>query len=94
LNFAQQFINLKVAQTFMPYAAFKQVQQDVKYVYEYLALDEQQRNVLYGTLMETIKPTLKQLISTGEKILIDEVTQMGLIESCIVKMGAMRGALG
>jgi phosphoenolpyruvate carboxylase len=94
LNFAQQFINLKVAQTFMPYAAFKQVQQDVKFVYEYIALEEQQRNVLYWTLMETIKPTLKQLISTGEKILIDEVTQMGLIESCIVKMGAMRGALG
>jgi hypothetical protein len=66
----------------------------VKFVYEYIALEEQQRNVLYWTLIETIKPTLKQLISTGEKILIDEVTQMGLRESCIVKMGAMRGALG
>jgi hypothetical protein len=52
----------------VPYAAFKQVQQDVKFVYEYIALEERQRNVLYWTLMETIKPTLKQLLSTGEKI--------------------------
>jgi len=94
LNFSQQFLNLKVARDFMPYTAFKQVQQDVKYVYEYLALDERQQNVTYRTLMETIKPTLKQLISTGERMLIDEVTQMGLIESCIVKLGTMRGALG
>lgn len=94
LNFSQQFLNLKVARDFMPYTAFKQVQQDVKYVYEYLALNERQQNVTYCTLMETIKPTLKQLISTGERMLIDEVTQMGLIESCILKLGTMRGALG
>lgn len=50
--------------------------------------------MFYIGLMETIKPTLRQLISTGEKILIDEVTQMGLIESCIVKMGALRRTLG
>ena len=94
LNFSQQFLNLEVARDFMPYTAFKQVQQDVKYVFEYLALNEREQNVTYCTLMETIKPTLKQLISTGERMLIDEVTQMGLIESCILKLGTIRGALG
>jgi phosphoenolpyruvate carboxylase len=93
LNFAQQFINLNMAKDFISYPAFKQVSQDVKYVYEFLTLNEERQNPLYWTLMETIRPSLKQITSRDKRV-IDEVTQMGLIESCIFKMSTIRGHSG
>ena len=94
LAFAKRFANLDVARSFIPYAAFKQVSQDVHYVNEYLTIDERPPDVLYETLMETLKPSLKQFISSEQKMLVDEVTQFGLIESCLLKMSQIRGALG
>ncbi|MGP8012453.1 MAG: hypothetical protein ACLPI9_08275 [Halobacteriota archaeon] len=44
--------------------------------------------------METLKPSLSQFVSSGHKMLVDEVTQIGLIESCLLKMSKIRGALG
>ena len=83
-----------MAKDFIPPAAFRQVSQDVKYLAEYLELGKKAPDLLYVTLMETLKPSLSQLVSSGHKMLVDEVTQIGLIESCLLKMSKIRGALG
>jgi hypothetical protein len=40
------------------------------------------------------KTVVSQFVSSGHKMLVDEVTQIGLIESCLLKMSKIRGALG
>jgi len=94
LRFANRFVNLDIAKKFIPYAAFKQVSQDVHYLNEYLTVDAHSPDLLYTTLMETIAPSLQQLVSGKHELLVDEVTQLGLIESCLLKMSQIRGALG
>lgn len=94
LAFAYQFVNLDAAKAFIPRVAFRQVSEDVKYVKEYLKVDRKAPNLLYATLMETLKPSLRQFVSNEHKMLVDEVTQLGLIESCLLKMSQIRGALG
>jgi len=37
---------------------------------------------------------LQQLVSGKHELLVDEVTQLGLIESCLLKMSQIKGALG
>ena len=94
IRFAKRFINLDVAKKFIPNAAFKQISQDVHYLNEYLAIDEHSPDLLYDTLMETLAPSLQQLVSGKHELLVDEVTQLGLIESCLLKMSQIKGALG
>jgi phosphoenolpyruvate carboxylase len=94
ISFAARFINLDVAKKFIPYAALKQVSQDVHYLNEYLTVDEISPDLLYGTLMETLAPSLQQFVSGKHELLFDEVTQLGLIESCLLKMSQIKGALG
>ena len=94
LAFAYQFVNLDAAKAFIPRVPFRQVSEDVKYIKEYLKVDRRAPNLLYATLMETLKPSLRQFVSSEHKMLVDEVTQLGLIESCLLKMSQIRGALG
>jgi phosphoenolpyruvate carboxylase len=94
LEFAYQFVNLKAAKDFIPRVAYRQVSDDVKYIGEYLTVDDKAPDLLYATLMETLKPSLRQFVSSEHKMLVDEVTQLGLIEICLLKMSQIRGALG
>ena len=94
ISFSKRFINLDVAKKFIPYAALKQVSQDVNYLNEYLTIDEYSPDLLYGTLMETLAPSLQQFASGKHEFFVDEVTQLGLIESCLLKMSQIKGALG
>ncbi|MGZ4903516.1 MAG: phosphoenolpyruvate carboxylase [Halobacteriota archaeon] len=94
LSFSKRFIRLDMAKKFIPYAALKQVSQDLHYIDEYLIVDEYEPDLLYGTLMETLAPSLQQFVSSKHELLVDEVTQLGLIESCLLKMSQIRGALG
>lgn len=94
LSFSKRFIRLDMAKKFIPYAAFKQVSQDLHYISEYLTVDECETDLLYCTLMETLAPSLQQFISSKHELLVDEVTQPGLMESCLLKMSQIRGALG
>jgi len=94
LSFSKRFIRLDMARKFIPYAALKQVSQDLHYIDEYLTLEECETDLLYGTLMETLAPSLRQFVSSKHELLVDEVTQLGLIESCLLKMSQIRGALG
>ena len=83
-----------MAKKLIPYGALKQVSQDLHYLNEYLTLDEYETDLLYGTLMETLAPSLMQFVSSKHELLVNEVTQLGLIESCLLKMSQIRGALG
>jgi len=94
LGFCTQFIRLDMAKKFIPYTAFKQVSQDLHFLGEYVTIDEYEPNILYSTLMETLAPSLQQFMSSKHELIVDEVTQLGLIESCLLKMSQLRGALG
>ena len=83
-----------MAKKFIPYTVFKQVSQDLHFLDEYLTLDEYEPNLLYSTLMETLAPSLQQFVSSEHELFGDDVTQLGLIESCLLKMSQIRGALG
>ena len=47
---------------------------------------------LYVALMEALKPALSQFVSSEHRMLVDEITQIGLIESCLPKITKIRGA--
>ena len=63
-----------MAKDFIPPAALRQVSQDVKYLAEYLDW-KKAPDLLYVTVMETLKPSPSQFVSSGHKMLVDEVTQ-------------------
>ena len=43
--------------------------------------------------METLAPSLQQFVNSEREFLVDEVTQLGLIESCLLKMSQIKGLL-
>jgi|GEM_PF-4097606 len=43
--------------------------------------------------METLAPSLQQFVNSEHEFLVDEVTQLGLIESCLLKMSQIKGLL-
>ena len=79
---------------FIPAAAFRQVSSDAKYLAEYLEFGKKAPDSLYKTPTQTLKSSLSQFVSSKYKMLVEEVTQIVLIESCLPQMSKIRGAPG
>ncbi|PTD94411.1 phosphoenolpyruvate carboxylase [archaeon SCG-AAA382B04] len=96
LNFAGRFVNLNMAEDILPDRAVREVDDDIKYLMEYMDLDIGPRNKedeRYLQLMETIKPVVRQVFDRGE-VILSERSEKELLNNGIRKMGEIRGSLG
>lgn len=96
LNFAGRFVNLNLAEDILPNKAVREVDDDIKYLMEYMDIDIGPKNdedERYLQLMETIKPVIKQVYDKGEVILSEE-SEKELLDNGIKRMGEIRGSLG
>jgi len=97
LNFACRFVHLDNAREFLPTEVFAQVERDLKLIWRYLGVkigSQTQKDRLYATILETMKPILKEIIAGREEILADESLEENLVRDWILKLGLIRGGLG
>lgn len=98
LAFACRFVSLDNASEFVPHSVISQAEKDLKHIWRYLKIKvgpQSKKDRFYFTILETMKPMLKELIGGAEEeILTDESVQFNLVKEWIVKLGQMRGGLG
>ena len=97
LSFACRFVHLANAQEFLPQEVLTQVEKDLKFIWRHLGVkigSQTQKDRLYNTVLETMKPILKEVIAGREEILADEALEENLVRNWILKLGQIRGALG
>ncbi len=89
LEFAGQFLNLKVASEILPNFAMKQIRNDVEYVIEILDLDLKQ-NEEYNLILSRLIPYLSNIMK--EKNFLD--IELKLIKELLIRLGMIRKSLG
>lgn len=98
LSFACRFVHLDNASEFLPTEAIAQVEKDLKFIWRHLNIKigaQNKKEKFYATILETMKPMLKELVETSsKKIISDEDLQYSLVKEWILKLGTIRGALG
>ncbi|OKY78260.1 MAG: Phosphoenolpyruvate carboxylase [Candidatus Methanohalarchaeum thermophilum] len=96
MKFAARFVNLKLAREFFPESAVKEVDNDIKTLMNYIDFEigpKTKKDERYLTLMETIKPVVKQ-VAEDKKIILSEESEKEMLNNGIKKMGKLRGSLG
>ncbi len=98
LAFACKFVHLANAAEFLKPKVISLVEEDLRFIEKYLGIKRYEKNKqdkFYGTILETMKPMLKQVIGVEEESIIsDEGLESGLINEWILRLGKMRGSLG
>jgi phosphoenolpyruvate carboxylase len=97
LKFAGKYLHFKNARKFFPDKCISLLRKDLDDASEILGQDFGPRtegDELHRTLMETVRPMLKQLIGKGREFVTDREREMGLVTDCIIRMGKIRGSLG
>ncbi len=98
LSFACRFVNLENASSFLPSKSIEEIKNDLKYIEKYLGIKagpKTKSDTFYSTILETMKPMLKQIM--GEEIgeiIKDEQAEFNLVKEWIIKLGNLRGGLG
>lgn len=99
LAFSARFAHLENASQFVPEAVQADVAEDARWISHYMELElgpSQKDDRFYATVLETMRPMLKEMSGVGgaEGIISDESLEAKLVRDWIVKLGAMRGGLG
>ncbi|MFQ5574910.1 MAG: phosphoenolpyruvate carboxylase [Terriglobia bacterium] len=97
LEYACRFLHLENACEFIPADVAKPLNDDIQYLANDFGVaigPTTQQDRLYRTIIETMKPLLKEIIAGPEGILSDESLEEDLVRDWILKLGRIRGALG
>jgi len=90
---ALQYTKLRIAASFFPSSFMKHIEKDIEILTDYLDIEVKEQNSFYFTVMETLKPMLKQLVS-GSYVLSEEGLEKKLVTELVLKLGKLRKALG
>ncbi|MDI6689579.1 MAG: phosphoenolpyruvate carboxylase [Actinomycetota bacterium] len=98
LSFACRFVHLKNAGEFLPSSVISQVEEDLKFIEDHLGIKvgiRSKEDRFYATILETMKPMLKQVIGVdGEHLVSDEGLEYNLVREWVIKLGTIRKSLG
>jgi len=87
------FTELGIASSFFKASFMKKIKDDIAHLEDFLTVDFKAEDSFYKTVMETLKPMLKQLV-TGSQVLSEEGLEKELVNELILKLGKLRKALG
>jgi phosphoenolpyruvate carboxylase len=99
LGFAARFVNLKNAAEFLPKDVMREIEEDVEEVRKIFNIEvgpRTKRERLYHTILETMKPMLKEVcgVNGSGGIISNESLEYDLIREWIIRLGSIRGGLG
>ncbi|MHB0977335.1 MAG: phosphoenolpyruvate carboxylase [Candidatus Aquicultorales bacterium] len=99
LAFALRFAQLETAAEFLTEEALFQIEDDLRYISEYLSLKPgpaTKEDRLYHTILQAMRPMLKEIagVGTTEQLITDESIEGTLVREWIVRLGSIRGGLG
>lgn len=96
LKEAGRFLCLDMAEQFLNKVAFEKIKADVAKIEDLMEIKfqpEKKEDNFYRTIVETMKPMLKQLI--GDQALVsEEGLEIELVKDWLIKLGKIRKALG
>jgi phosphoenolpyruvate carboxylase len=97
LKFAGKFLHFQNAKKYFNEKTNYILQENIDHLN--IILDHEMKPLtegdeLYRTLMETVRPMLKQLIGSGREIISDKKKEMDLINEWLIRMGKIRRSLG
>lgn len=90
---AAQFCELSVASGFFKPTFIRKIQANIEYLKHFLNIKMPSTSSFYVTVMETLKPMLKQMVS-GNYVISEEGLESELVNELILKLGKLRRALG
>ncbi len=90
---ALNYTQLSIASSFFPSSFMEKIKQDIEILKDTLGVEIQEGNSFYFTVMETLKPMLKQLVS-GSYVLSEEGLENKLVKELVLKLAKERKALG
>ncbi|TET55293.1 MAG: phosphoenolpyruvate carboxylase [Actinobacteria bacterium] len=93
IDFVIPFTNLEIGASFFKSSFMKKVREDKECLSDFFNLNFKRDNSLYMTVMETLKPMLKQLVE-GNIVIGEEELENELVRELILKLASLRKALG
>lgn len=96
LKEAGRYLSLDLAKDFLSETAYKKIKNDVDEIEQLLEIKlgpETKQDNFYRTIIETMKPMLKQLLG-DETLVSEEGLEIDLVKEWLIKLGKIRKALG
>lgn len=97
LTFAARYVNLDIARHFLPRQVLSLLEEDTRIVAQWLDIPlgpNCHEDAYYHTILEALRPMLKDLLNSGHSLLADQGMERELITRWIKKLGTLRGSLG